>query len=258
MEKGGNRKMDIERKRFEGVQNILSFNRHFFIFGVVVLALIVGSKSIWDGNSDWFWTGIIVTVYGLSAPLIVSWIVYDLSGFHSFKWLEAMGLEDSEQNLNLNIHAGLDETSQTLTRILPKSKLLVYDFYRSDRHTEPAIVRARKVSSIYPNTQQISSSSIPLDDNTVDTIFLLLAIHEIRNPDERDLFLRECRRVCKSKGRVIMVEHLRDLPNFMAFNIGFMHFFSRSTWTKALNKAGFEYISEAKFTPFLSIFNCIK
>lgn len=250
--------MEIERKGFEGVRNILCFNRHFFIFGILVLAVIIGSKSLWDWNSDWFWTGIIVTVYGLTAPLIVSWVVYDLAGFHSFKWLQTMGLEDLEQNINLNIHAGLDETSQTLTRILPKSKLQVYDFYRSDKHTEPAIVRTRKVSFIYPNTQQISSSSIPLDDNTVNTIFLLFAIHEIRNPDERVLFLRECRRVCKSNGRVIIVEHLRDLPNFMAFNIGFLHFYSRSTWTKALNKAGFDYISEEKFTPFLSIFNCRK
>jgi hypothetical protein len=52
-----------------------------------------------------------------------------------------------------------------------------------------------------------------------------------------------------------MVEHLRDFPNFLAFSIGFTHFFSRSTWKKAFVTAGFSFFEEIKFTPFMSVFN---
>ncbi|HEX6193460.1 MAG TPA: methyltransferase type 11, partial [Chitinophagaceae bacterium] len=68
--------------------------------------------------------------------------------------------------------------------------------------------------------------------------------------------LRECKRLCKPEGQVIMVEHLRDFPNFMAFTVGFTHFFSRSTWKKAFKSAGFVTFQETKFTPFMSVFNC--
>jgi ubiquinone/menaquinone biosynthesis C-methylase UbiE len=132
----------------------------------------------------------------------------------------------------------------------------VFDFYNEKLHTELAIVRARKVSLVYPNTQQIDTSLIPLTEETVDTIFIIFAAHEVRSFTEKVTFLKECRRVCKPEGNVVMVEHLRDLPNFLAFSIGFTHFYSCQTWLKAYKEAGFTSIQEKKFTPFLSIFNC--
>jgi hypothetical protein len=51
-----------------------------------------------------------------------------------------------------------------------------------------------------------------------------------------------------------MVEHLPDVPNFLAFTVGFTHFFSAQTWRKAFRDAGFESIEERKFTPFMSVF----
>lgn len=106
------------------------------------------------------------------------------------------------------------------------------------------------------NTQQIASNSIPIENNTADIIFLLSAIHEIRSHKEKIQFLKECHRVSKSNGKVIMVEHLRDFPNFLAFSVGFTHFFSRSVWKNAFKSAGFSSFQETKFTPFMSIFDC--
>jgi len=112
------------------------------------------------------------------------------------------------------------------------------------------------VSLVYPNTQQIISSSIPLKDHSVDIIFLLSAVHEIRSHEEKVQFLKECHRLCKQDGIVIMVEHLRDFPNFLAFTVGFTHFFSKRAWKKAFENAGFSTFSETKFTAFMSVFNC--
>ena len=248
--------MEIKRRKFQGVLNILSFNRHFYVFGIIALALIITSYLIFGWSDLFFWLIIFAFLYGLIMPLVVSAYVYDFSGYYNFNWLKKINIEDSETKLILNINAGFDETSFIIENMFPRSNLKVFDFYNAERHTEPAIIRARKVSLIYPNTQQISTNSIPLKDNSVDIIFLLSAAHEIRVHEEKVQFLKECHRLCKQSGEIIMVEHLRDFPNFLAFSVGFTHFFSKSTWEKAFAEAGFSSFVETKFTPFMSIFNC--
>lgn len=248
--------MEIKRRNFQGVLNILSFNRHFYVFGFIALTLIIGSTFILNWSNGLYWLVISAFIYGLTMPLLVSAYVYDFSSFYDFDWLKKMKIEDTKDKFNLNINAGFDETSYIIESILPQSNLQVYDFYNAKQHTEPAIIRARKVSLVYPNTQQINSNSIPLNDSSVDNIFLLSAIHEIRKHDEKVQFLKECRRVCKPNGNLIIVEHLRDFPNFIAFTIGFTHFFSKITWNKAFEEAGFTSFKEKKFTPFMSIYTC--
>lgn len=247
--------MEVKRRSFQGVLNILSFNRHFYIAGLGVLALIIASYILIGWSNVLFWLIVTSFIYGLIMPLIVSAYVYDFSGYYNFAWLNNCSVSDSSTNRIVNINAGFDETSFIIKSKFPQSDLQVFDFYNAERHTEPAIVRARKVSLVYPNTRQIKTDSIPLKDKSVDIIFLLSAAHEIRSENEKVQFLRECYRVCKPNGKLIMVEHLRDFPNFLAFSIGFTHFFSRSTWQKSFKEAGFLSIQEIKFTPFMSIFN---
>lgn len=247
--------MELKRKKFQGVLNILSFNRHFYVIGIGVLALII-TLVLWMGwPSIVLWIVITAFIYGLIMPLLVSAYVYDISGYYDFSWLEKYINKDFNDFQLVNINAGFDETSFIIKKKFPKSDLKVFDFYNPESHTEPAIIRARKVSLVYPNTLQIAADTIPLADDSVDILFLLSAAHEIRSQKDKVVFLKECHRVCKKDGKVIMVEHLRDVPNFLAFSIGFTHFFSSRTWQKAFNEAGFSLISEFKFTPFMSIFH---
>lgn len=248
--------MELKRRKFQGALNILSFNRHFYIAGLCVFILLILTLYALNVYGYIFWCVIGIFLYGLIMPLFVSAYVYDLSKFYSFQWLQ---LENLNKNLPikiLNINAGFDETSYILKTKFPNSSLKVFDFYNAEQHTEPAIVRARKVSLNYPNTEQISTSLIPLADKSVDLIFLLSSVHEIRSNEEKILFMKECHRVCKTNGTVIMVEHLRDVPNFLAFSIGYTHFFSKHTWLKVFKEAGFPYVTEQKFTPFMSQFIC--
>lgn len=247
--------MELKRRKFQGVLNILSFNRHFYVFGLIALALIISSYLIFNWSSLLFWIVILSFSYGLLMPLIISAYVYDFSGYYDFKWLKNLKLTDSKDTQILNINAGFDETSFIIKNHFPKSNLKVFDFYNAEKHTEPAIIRARKVSLVYPNTQQISANTISLKENSVDIIFLLSAAHEIRSQKEKIEFLKECHRICKPDAKVIMIEHLRDFPNFLAFTIGFTHFFSKKTWRNSFKCAGFITFNEQKFTPFMSIFN---
>ena len=246
--------METKRRNFQGVLNILSFNRHFYYFGLGVIAIVMLSKCIITWNSILFWGLIISFSYGLVIPLIISAYVYDFSGYYNFRWLKKLNIIDNLAENIVNINAGFDETSFILKTKFRNTNLMVFDFYDQEKHTEIAITRARKVSLVYPNTTNISTSSIPLKDKSVDLIFLLSAAHEIRSFDEKVCFLRECKRICSNYGNVILVEHLRDLPNFLAFSVGFTHFFSKKTWIKAFREAGFHSCAEYKFTPFMSIF----
>ena len=248
--------MVARRRKFQGVLNILSFNRHFYLIGLAGLAFLFLAQWKLAFPEVIFYAIIFAFLYGLVMPLIVSAYVYDYSGFYTFDWVRQFRIQDSAHNLFLNVNAGFDETSFLIKDTFPACNLKVFDFYNAEKHTEPAIVRARKVSDVYPDTTQISTSFIPLEDESVDVIFLLSAVHEIRSQAEKIVFLRECRRVCKPSGQVIMVEHLRDLPNFLAFSVGFTHFFSRKVWREAFTAAGFSSFSESKFTPFMSIFRC--
>jgi SAM-dependent methyltransferase len=248
--------MELGRRKFQGVLNILSFNRHFYIIGLAVLALITLSYMITEWSLPLYLFILAAFTYGLLMPLVVSAYVYDFSGYYNFHWLDNAAIKDSQSNLFLNINAGFDETSFIIKDKFPHSDLKVFDFYNAKQHTEPAIVRARKVSNVYPETKQISTGHIPLSDGSVDVIFLLSAAHEIRAHEEKVKFLKECQRLCKPEGKVIMVEHLRDFPNFLAFTIGFTHFFSKAKWEDAFKQAGFSSIEEVKFTPFMSVFNC--
>lgn len=246
--------MEIKRKKFQGVLNILSFNRHFYVIGIGILLLIIISHQIFGWSDILFWIIVISFLYGLVMPLMVSAYVYDFSGYYNFHWLEKCAIDSSNVKQIININAGFDETSFIIKNHFPNADLKVFDFYNAERHTEPAIIRARKVSMVYPNTKQINSDLIPLNDHSADFIFLLSAAHEIRSYEEKIQFLKECHRVCKSDGKVIMVEHLRDLPNFLAFSVGFTHFFSRAVWRNAFKNAGFSKCEEIKFTPFMSVF----
>lgn len=247
--------MEVKRKKFQGVLNILSFNRHFYVIGLVSLATLLIARFFAGWPEAVAWIIIAAFAYGLVMPLLVSAYVYDFSNYYEFNWLNRL-VHKTERSLILNINAGFDETSFIIKSRFSESELRVFDFYDAKRHTEPAIIRARKVSLLYPNTQQITSNSIPLADNSADIIFLLSSVHEIRSHDEKIQFLKECYRVCKPTAAVIMVEHLRDIPNFLAFTVGFTHFFSRSVWKDAFMRAGFSTFQETKFTPFMSIFNC--
>ena len=248
--------MEEKRRKFQGVLNILSFNRHFYVFGLGVLLILFVSHSLLKWPDLFF--GIIVAafLYGLIMPLLVSAYVYDFSGYYELHWMKELIKDQEKVKMIVNINAGFDETSFIIKSNFPQSDLKAFDFYNAKQHTEPAIKRARKVSLVYPNTQQVASSSMPLKDRTVDIVFLLSAVHEIRSHEEKVLFLKECHRLCTPGGKVIMVEHLRDFPNFLAFSVGFTHFFSRAVWKDAFERAGFASFRETKFTPFMSIFEC--
>ena len=153
-----------------------------------------------------------------------------------------------------NIHAGFDETSSLLGDRFPASEMEVFDFYDPGKHTEISIKRARRACLPHPGTQKFQTSHIPIADASVDIVFLLFSAHEIRSDAERVSFLLEIKRVLTPGGVIIVTEHLRDLPNFLAYSFGFFHFLSLATWEETFEGAEISITGTTKITPFVTGF----
>lgn len=240
------------RKPFQGVWNVVRFNWHFYLlsFAFLLSVLLCGFFI----ESLRFYS-IILFVAALGATLVslfVTYYVYDLSGLYDLIWLNDLDARQSEKIVNIN--AGFDETSALLADKFQGSKLIVFDFYDSSKHTEVSIKRARKSYPPYPNTKRIATSKIPLDNDSADKIFAILSAHEIRESEERNVFLKELHRILKPDGRIVVIEHLRDTTNFLAYNVGFLHFHSKKSWLENFQSAQLEIEREIKITPFLTIF----
>ena len=243
----------VLRKPFQGVTNIIRFNWHFYVFAGVVILLSLASLIFIPAALSWMvYVVALITFLTTFISLAVSCYVYDYSGLYKLQWLQLLAIEKNAKLVNIN--AGFDETSAILLSHYPTADLCVFDFYDPEKHTEVSIARARKAYGAYPGTIAINTSSIPLEKNSVDVVFNIFAVHEIRETKEREHFLRTQHDVLKPGGVCVVVEHLRDVSNFMAYNIGFLHFFSSATWKGNFAAANFTITQTKKITPFVTVF----
>lgn len=240
------------RKPFQGIWNIVRFNWHYFVLAASLVVFLVFLQRYFCSLS--LITNILVLLIVCSTviSLAVSTYIYDISDLYTFSWLTQ--LKHGEKDRIINIHAGFDETSRLLKCKFANSEIFVADFYDPTKHTEVSIKRARKAYPPFPNTQQVSTTHLPIQDNFADKIFIILSAHEIRSEDERITFFKELHRVLKPSGQVVVTEHLRDTANFFAYNIGFVHFHAKATWLKTFHFAGLTVSQEIKTTPFITTF----
>jgi SAM-dependent methyltransferase len=151
----------------------------------------------------------------------------------------------------LNIHAGLDESTETLARMYPGSAHAVLDIYDGREMTEASIARARRIHTDRHPALPAGLGALPFPEATQDAVFLLFAAHEVRRHERRVTLLREAGRVLATEGRIVLVEHLRDWKNFVAFGPGFLHFYSRREWLHAAAEAKLAVEQESCVTPFV-------
>jgi hypothetical protein len=244
--------MEEMRKPFQGVWNIIRFNWHFYVLSFAGILFVFFTTYFIE---SFRFTGcilFILIIFTSLISLLVSWYVYDLSGLYKFKWMDEFKIQENTWLVNIN--AGFDETSPLFKDRFKNSPLKVLDFYDPLKHTEISIRRARKAYPPFPGTLQVLTRHVPLPDNDADIVFVIFSAHEIRNEDERIIFFKEINRILKTGGKVVVMEHLRDFVNFLAYNIGFLHFHSKSSWIKTFDSGKFKILKERKFTPFISIF----
>ncbi len=243
------------RSSFEGAAKIIRFNTRFYIGSAVGLtAAVLVLKRL--PMPPWLRTGVVLgtalMLFWTLSSILISWYVYDHAGVTRWEWLRP-SLRHEPQRW-ANIHAGLDESTAWLRRLLPGTDGVVIDIYDPRTMTEPSIAKARQA---YPATEAFqagSAEALPLPDADRDAILLLFAAHELRDFERRTQLLREAHRVLKADGQIILVEHLRDFPNFVAFGPGFLHFHSGRSWFRSIHQAGLRVVQQRGATPFVQCF----
>ncbi len=249
--------MEPVRKPFQGVWNIVRFNWHFYVILLGVIGWVIFLNAFF---SEWVTKPFDILnpifcallLLSLILSLVTSYWIYDRSELYQFSWLKN---ENIALDANIvNIHAGFDETSELIVKIFSPKQFTVLDFYNPKIHTEVSIKRARKAYPPYPGTLPVKSTQLPLENKSVDVIFVILTAHEIRQEDERTLFFKELHRSLKDDGMIVLTEHLRDFPNFFAFNIGFYHFLPLSEWNRNFKDADLKIKRRISITPFVNTF----
>lgn len=246
--------MELKRKPFQGVYNIIRFNWHFYVLAFLVLLILILTKSLFPPSvQNLIIIGTTVAILTIVISLLVSLYIYDLSDLYQLKWID-----NSDNGSIININAGFDETSEIIQKMYPNVELTICDFYNPVNHTEISIKRARQAYPQNPKIISVQTNHLPFANNTFDKSLLILSAHEIRDKTERALFFQEINRITKSSGQILVTEHLRDFNNFLAYTIGFFHFHSRKTWLQTFKKAGLTVTKEIKITPFITAFKLNK
>jgi hypothetical protein len=197
-----------------------------------------------------------LALFWMMSSLLVSHYVYDRSRLYRWDWL--VPLFEKPPVHWANIHAGLDQTTDALERLFPDSARKVLDIYNASRMTEPSIKRARLSKKITQRAESADPSSLPMCDSECDGIFLIFAAHELRNREDRHKLFLELNRSLKAGGHVIVVEHLRNWANFLAYGPGAFHFHSREAWQASWRATGLGVESEISITPFVRTFTLAK
>jgi ubiquinone/menaquinone biosynthesis C-methylase UbiE len=240
--------MEIKRKPFEGVFNIVRFNWQFYVIAAIAVATLLFFKNKMP-FADLLTAGIIVAIATVMVSLAVSYYVYDVSGLYRLSWLNGVNAAAI-----LNINAGFDETSTIVQNKFPQSQLTVCDFYNQATHTEVSIKRARQAYPPYPGTLSVQTNKLPFLSSSFTTVLAILSAHEIRDENERIQFFTELNRVLQPQGQIFVTEHLRNGNNFLAYTIGFFHFHSKKTWLHTFKQANLILKKEIKATPFITTF----
>ncbi|QES87874.1 methyltransferase domain-containing protein [Rhizosphaericola mali] len=242
--------MEIKRKPFQGVWNIVRFNWQFYLIATAIFIFVLFSKNWFPFSVRLILNiGMAIAAITIIVSLLASYYIYDYSNLYQLNWIQNINLKKT-----LNINAGFDETSNIIQKKFPQTQLTICDFYNAQKHTEVSIKRARKAYPPNIKTIAVTTGNLPFESNYFDKVFAILSAHEIRNKKERIIFFKELNRITKSDGKIYVTEHLRDVNNCAVYSIGFFHFHSRKTWLETFESANLTLLKEFKTTPFITTF----
>ncbi len=241
--------------RFGGVIKILRFNWPWYAGALLgsAAALLLLRSGLLSGRPAWLITALLALGnFWILSSLAVSHLVYDRSGLQDGAWLN--GLEGMAIHRIAAFHAGQDEASTLLAERFPEAQRATYDIYDPAKAATDSLRRARALAH-GDGAQRVDPAALPLAEAELDLACLVFSAHEIRGHRDRVAFFLQLRRALRTGGRVVLVEHLRDGWNGLAYGPNVVHFLSRAAWTSAITVAGLRIVHERPCTPFVRIFH---
>ena len=182
---------------------------------------------------------------GFVSTLATSWYVYDLRLVYRM-----IAADRSEEAGDWAVvHVGLDDISADVAAVVGRAPVAVFDI----SHGMPPMTAKKRVKAPLAATPA-RPEALPIDDAALDTVFVGFAAHEVRSSDQSASLFHELNRVIRPSGRVIIIEHVIDAANVVAFGPGALHFRSPAFWRNKAESVGLRVIDESRLTPFVRRF----
>ncbi|MBI3723434.1 methyltransferase domain-containing protein [bacterium] len=177
--------------------------------------------------------------------------MFDRSVFTRWEWVREE--LDPPPARWVHVSAGLELTRIPLGELFPGSQGASVDIYDEETMPAPAVGRARERRA---DATSAPPDALPVEKGWADAVLVVLAAHEIRSRPMREKFFSEIDRILAPEGRLVLVEHLRDLSSALAFGPGFLHFLPRGEWLRLTRGIHLRVERERSFTPFVRVFLC--
>lgn len=242
------------KSEHQGVKQIFQYNWPFYVSAALICGSAVYVLAAWNVGTvltTLIALGLGITLFWTVASLAVSWYVYDYSVLTKWEWIA--GYIPFAPQRWANLHAGADEVHDTLLRLYPDSECDEIDIFDAEIMSEKSIQRARDMRSHLRSAHAVPLSEWTSGDSRWDAAFLIFAAHEIRDGELRLQLFKRIRDELRVGGKLLVVEHLRDVPNFLAFGPGFFHFLPHSEWRRLATDADFTMLRDEKLTPFVRV-----
>lgn len=226
-----------------GVRQVAEFNWPKLLGGTAVAG---AGLAMWRRLPWWGRVGTLAAAYAVPASLLASWWTYDLSPLR--RWRFFIPHLSGETGRILLVIAGFDEVSATLAEVFGDSRIDVVDVVAEP---EATVRRARK---LYPaEAPVIDPRALGVGEASGDYDLVLFAqsAHEIRDPLTRATMFAAARTALRGGGAVVVVEHLLDLPNAVAFGPGALHFHTERAWLASFAAGGLRVRQHSTVMPLV-------
>lgn len=228
--------------------DVMGFNAAAFILGptVAIAGAVVGLQLAMPLRGLVLIGAAMAAILSAAAIIAVVW-VFAWTARRRWAWVADTARSPRRW---LNVTTGFDDSSAWLLDRFPTADGATLDLFDASRDQERPLLRARHrftpaAASVPPDDIGLSVAS-----GAYDAVFLLMSAHEAHGSDRAVLFDSATRALAPG-GRVILVEHLHDLANTLAFGPGAQHFQTEATWSSTAQAAGLRLVSQVRHSPFV-------
>lgn len=235
------------RETLAGVRMILRYNWPLYVAGLATAVAGLSTATRGDRSG-------LVRVAGAAAGLGASWLavaslgaswwIYDRSELYRWTWLSRSVTR--EPGRVLVVHAGLDEASGPAARVWPDAEVESVDVHRGVGRTTASLRLARR------GAERDTRPGRPPRTGS-DVVVAFLAAHELRTRAERVELVQRIRDGLEPGGRLVLVEHVRDAANALAFGPAVAHFYPVREWEQVIGLGGLDLVAEERITPFVVV-----
>ena len=244
----------LEEGRFSGTRREIAYNwpLYFLGFGGSLLALLVATLLALS-RGWWGITLISLALFVVAAYFLVVrvWAAYEQHDRHGQQPAQVLAALAQLRPNSRFVHLGLGRrlTPLQLSRRLTSGHLTVIDLYNPQLTPSPSLARAREKQRRAVGDPRLTwldgtIDLLPLPDGSVEVVTGSHLLREFWQHGDRELLLRETRRILAPGGRLVLLEKSRSSTNWLVVGPGGWHLPTVDYWRHLFEGAGFRLIKE--------------